>query len=226
MDMQKENRHPVAAADKGRKSAALVGWTVTILLLCALIVLNVLAGLIPATLRVIDTTDNGLYTISSATKQLLHSLNEEVTVYVLNASQRLGTVPKTVLDRYSSTTAHLKVKTVDVTSEAAVQALSEVVDLSTLSNESVVVVSNRRSTSFNYSDCEYYSVPGIGSMTPDEYTYYVYNFGAYAEQLKESDMPNIWIPKAGDFHHVEALPLLGSGKLDLRKLKEMASQLD
>ena len=49
---------------------------------------------------------------------------------------------------------------------------------------------------------------------------------ALVEQLKESDMPNIWIPKAGDFHHVEALPLLGSGKLDLRKLKEMASQLD
>ena len=46
------------------------------------------------------------------------------------------------------------------------------------------------------------------------------------DQLKESDMPNIWIPKAGDFHLVEALPLLGSGKLDLRKLKEMAEQLE
>jgi acyl-[acyl-carrier-protein]-phospholipid O-acyltransferase/long-chain-fatty-acid--[acyl-carrier-protein] ligase len=46
------------------------------------------------------------------------------------------------------------------------------------------------------------------------------------DQLKDSDMPNIWIPKAGDFHLVEALPLLGSGKLDLRKLKEMAEQLD
>ena len=39
-------------------------------------------------------------------------------------------------------------------------------------------------------------------------------------------MPNIWIPKAGDFHHVETLPLLGSGKLDLRKLKDLAENLD
>ena len=46
------------------------------------------------------------------------------------------------------------------------------------------------------------------------------------EKLKESDMPNIWIPKAGDFHHVETLPLLGSGKLDLRKLKDLAENLD
>ena len=49
---------------------------------------------------------------------------------------------------------------------------------------------------------------------------------ALVDQLKNSDMPNIWIPKAGDFHFVEALPLLGSGKLDLRKLKAMAEQLD
>ena len=46
------------------------------------------------------------------------------------------------------------------------------------------------------------------------------------DKLKESNMPNIWIPKAGDFHHVEALPLLGSGKLDLRKLKDLAEELD
>ena len=49
---------------------------------------------------------------------------------------------------------------------------------------------------------------------------------ALLEKLKESDMPNIWIPKAGDFHYVETLPLLGSGKLDLRKLKEMAENID
>jgi acyl-[acyl-carrier-protein]-phospholipid O-acyltransferase/long-chain-fatty-acid--[acyl-carrier-protein] ligase len=49
---------------------------------------------------------------------------------------------------------------------------------------------------------------------------------ALLEKLKESNMPNIWIPKAGDFHHIEALPLLGSGKLDLRKLKELADNID
>ena len=52
------------------------------------------------------------------------------------------------------------------------------------------------------------------------------DIAALTDKLKESDMPNIWIPKAGDFRHVEALPLLGSGKLDLRKLKELAEELD
>jgi acyl-[acyl-carrier-protein]-phospholipid O-acyltransferase/long-chain-fatty-acid--[acyl-carrier-protein] ligase len=42
------------------------------------------------------------------------------------------------------------------------------------------------------------------------------------EKLAESDLPNLWKPKADDFHRVESFPLLGTGKLDLRKVKEIA----
>ncbi len=45
------------------------------------------------------------------------------------------------------------------------------------------------------------------------------------EALRERKLPNLWIPKADDFIHVRELPLLGSGKLDLRRLKEMAEEL-
>ena len=40
--------------------------------------------------------------------------------------------------------------------------------------------------------------------------------------LSRLDVPNLWKPDARDFKPVEAFPLLGSGKLDLRKLKELA----
>lgn len=43
--------------------------------------------------------------------------------------------------------------------------------------------------------------------------------------LKESDLPNLWIPSARDFVTVESLPLLGSGKIDLKGLKQMAQAL-
>ena len=44
--------------------------------------------------------------------------------------------------------------------------------------------------------------------------------------LREAGLPNIWIPKADDFVRVDQLPVLGSGKLNLLKLKEMARNLD
>jgi acyl-[acyl-carrier-protein]-phospholipid O-acyltransferase/long-chain-fatty-acid--[acyl-carrier-protein] ligase len=45
------------------------------------------------------------------------------------------------------------------------------------------------------------------------------------EKFSTSDLPNIWKPKADDFHRVENFPLLGTGKLDLRGVKELAVKL-
>lgn len=45
------------------------------------------------------------------------------------------------------------------------------------------------------------------------------------EKLAQSDLPNLWKPRADAFFHVDAFPLLGSGKLDLRKIKELATHL-
>lgn len=40
--------------------------------------------------------------------------------------------------------------------------------------------------------------------------------------LSETDLPKIWIPKAADIHRIEELPVLGTGKTDLKQLKRMA----
>ena len=45
------------------------------------------------------------------------------------------------------------------------------------------------------------------------------------EKFSTCDLPNIWKPKADDFHRVESFPLLGTGKLDLRGVKELAVKL-
>jgi acyl-[acyl-carrier-protein]-phospholipid O-acyltransferase/long-chain-fatty-acid--[acyl-carrier-protein] ligase len=42
------------------------------------------------------------------------------------------------------------------------------------------------------------------------------------KKLAESDLPNLWRPKPNQFHRVEVLPYLGSGKLDLRGVKALA----
>ena len=45
------------------------------------------------------------------------------------------------------------------------------------------------------------------------------------EELKKRDLPNLWIPKSSDFVSLDKIPLLGSGKLDLQTLKNMAEKL-
>jgi acyl-[acyl-carrier-protein]-phospholipid O-acyltransferase/long-chain-fatty-acid--[acyl-carrier-protein] ligase len=44
------------------------------------------------------------------------------------------------------------------------------------------------------------------------------------EKLAQSDLPNLWKPRPDQFVHVDNLPYLGTGKLDLRKIKEIAAQ--
>ncbi len=45
------------------------------------------------------------------------------------------------------------------------------------------------------------------------------------EKLAESDLPALWKPRKDQFFHVDALPYLGSGKLDQRALKARAAEL-
>ena len=45
------------------------------------------------------------------------------------------------------------------------------------------------------------------------------------EKFSACDLPALWKPRANQFFHVEALPYLGTGKLDLRRIKELAAEL-
>jgi acyl-[acyl-carrier-protein]-phospholipid O-acyltransferase / long-chain-fatty-acid--[acyl-carrier-protein] ligase len=42
------------------------------------------------------------------------------------------------------------------------------------------------------------------------------------KQLGETDIPNLWLPSADSFIEVPEIPVLGTGKLDLRALKQLA----
>ena len=45
---------------------------------------------------------------------------------------------------------------------------------------------------------------------------------ACLDKLSGSDLPNLWKPRPEQFFHVDAFPYLGTGKLDLRKIREIA----
>jgi len=43
--------------------------------------------------------------------------------------------------------------------------------------------------------------------------------------LGNSELPKLWIPKRSDIHVIEAIPVLGTGKTDLRQVRELAAHL-
>ena len=45
------------------------------------------------------------------------------------------------------------------------------------------------------------------------------------QRLAETDLPRLWLPKRENLYPLEALPLLGTGKLDLRGVKTRALEL-
>ena len=48
--------------------------------------------------------------------------------------------------------------------------------------------------------------------------------GEVLAKLGESGLPNLFLPRADAFVKVDALPVLGTGKLDLRATQRIASE--
>ena len=41
-------------------------------------------------------------------------------------------------------------------------------------------------------------------------------------RLSESSLPRLWIPKRDNLYYLDVIPLLGSGKIDLKRVRELA----
>ena len=44
-------------------------------------------------------------------------------------------------------------------------------------------------------------------------------------RLCESNLPKLWIPKRENLHYLEAIPLLGTGKVDLKRVRALAAEM-
>ena len=55
----------------------------------------------------------------------------------------------------------------------------------------------------------------LHTLAPDE-------LRTLLEKMPEIGLPNLWTPRPNQFFHVNELPHLGSGKLDLRRAREIA----
>ena len=136
-----------------KKTVALKGGSyaiaLTVLVLALLIVVNILAGALPANLTKLDISASKLYSITSNTKAVVNALEQDVTIYWIVQSGQEDAVIENLLSKYDSLSdlLHVEKKNPDVYPTFAQQYTQE-----TVSNNSLMVVSGEKYRYVPYSD--------------------------------------------------------------------------
>ena len=136
-----------------KKNIAFKGGSYAIVLTCIvlalLMVVNLLAGALPANLTKLDISSSKLYSITSNTKAVVNALEQDVTIYWIVQSGKEDDVIDNLLAKYESLSDHIEVvkRNPDVYPAFARQYTDE-----TVSNNSLVVVSGEKYRYVPYSD--------------------------------------------------------------------------
>ena len=136
-----------------KKNIAFKGGSYAIVLTCIvlalLVVVNLLAGALPANLTKLDISSSKLYSITSNTKAVVNALEQDVTIYWIVQSGKEDDVIDNLLAKYESLSDHIEVvkRNPDVYPAFARQYTDE-----NVSNNSLVVVSGEKYRYVPYSD--------------------------------------------------------------------------
>ena len=143
-------------------------------LVAAIIVINLLVGLIPKGITLIDVTDNDQFTISATTKDFVKKVKEDVTIYVLCPTNVMTPTLDALLARYQIANSHIRIKTVDAQSDTEFQ--KKFSGAESMSDYSVIVESARRYRMIDSSSMYYYVIEGLNAtFTPQEYYSFRYS---------------------------------------------------
>lgn len=127
----------------GAYSTGMIALSVAVVVL-----LNVIVGEMPSTWTAFDMTQEKLYTLTDQTKEYLANMQEDVTIYVLVNEKKQDVTVQQTLQRYDDMSEHIKVEYVDPTVNP--QFYTQYTD-SSLSTNSLIVVSDKRSKVIDYS---------------------------------------------------------------------------
>jgi ABC-2 type transport system permease protein len=162
---------------------------VTAVVLAILVVCNILASTLPATMTKLDISSAKLYSVTSNTKAVVNNLTQDVTIYWIVQSGEEDDILDNLLSKYDSLSDHINVvkKNPDVYPTFAAQYTDE-----TVANNSLVVESEGRSRYIAYDDIYLYE------MDYYSYSYYIDSFdgeGAITSAIDyvvNEDQPKIY----------------------------------
>ena len=115
------------------------------------IFLNLIVGSLPSTMTEIDMTANAIYALSDQTKRIAASLDKDVTLYIIcNQGNEDDTIQR-LLNRYADLSSHIKVTSVDPTSDPTFLTKYDL-DINQLYENSVLVVSDSKNRLVGYDE--------------------------------------------------------------------------
>lgn len=85
----------------------------SVIVIAAVILINLIIGKLPEQVRQFDLSGTQIYTLGDSTKQLLGSLDKDVTIYVVADPASVDKRITNFLGRYAALSSHIKVETVD-----------------------------------------------------------------------------------------------------------------
>ncbi len=139
----------------------------TAVVIAAVVILNLFVAELPSTYTKYDLSSLQLYTIGEETEQILSTVDEDINIYIL--TQRGAEAPNTeeLLERYAAMNSHIHVSTVDpIANPGFIANYTE----KSLSDNSVIVESAKRSTAIDYNEI-------YQRQYSEEELYYYYYYG-------------------------------------------------
>ena len=129
------------------------------IIICALCVtltvgINLLVNELPVESTKLDTTEIGLHTLSDNTKELLNSITEDIYIYRVCQSGKEDATLTDMLERYASLCSYLNISTID---PAAYPNFEQQYTEESLSNNSIIVTSAKRSQIIDYANIATYT---------------------------------------------------------------------
>ena len=159
---------------------------VTLVLLIALVVVNVLVSLLPVSVTELDLSTDKMYSVSDTTKRALSKLDTPVELYYLAAGGESSLANealhiKLFLSKLPSYTGKLSFEIIDT---AQVPTFAGNLGIAEdTPNNSIVVKSDKRTRVLTQDDLFYYYIEGVGKLTAAEAQQYVYMLQMYGQSV-------------------------------------------
>lgn len=129
---------------KGTYSAGLSAMVIAVV-----IVINLVAGQLPESVRSIDMSSQKYYTIGDSTKKILKNLKDDITIYQMTKNGNEDSRIKKLLETYKSGSDKIKVETLDPDLQPGVVTKYEATQAA---DNSLIVVNGDRHKLIDYSE--------------------------------------------------------------------------
>jgi len=125
--------------------------TMIVVAIAAAVIVNLAAAQLPESVKSVDLTKNGIYSLTDDTKNMLADLDKDVTIYMLDKENNADSTIKHLIENYAAASDHIKVEYVDpVSNPTFIQKYTE--DTSNLYMDSLIVECGDRYKIVNSSD--------------------------------------------------------------------------